>query len=194
MPNSMLSHTTLTLTDGRGGQLSAKWPNRPDPYRFARTGVPGRAVCPLTGKPRSCRPRIPANGRQRQGSDQRAGTGPGKCRVRHEPPGARPASRPGTLPRLPGACRAMAAGVPGQDGGTSDLARAGTAVPAAGRGGRDPARRRPAAPPPSTRTNTGSRSPATRCAPGSASPTGPPPACCGSAAPVNAARQEPRAA
>jgi hypothetical protein len=38
-------------------------------------------------------------------------------------------------------------------------------------------RRPPAAPLPSTRPATGSRSPATRCAPGWASPTRPPPAC-----------------
>jgi len=38
--------------------------------------------------------------------------------------------------------------------------------------------------PPSTRTSTASRSPGTRCAPGSASPTRPPPACCAGSAPA----------
>ena len=42
-------------------------------------------------------------------------------------------------------------------------------------------------PPPSTRASTASRSPATRCAPGSASPTRPPPSCCASSAPARAA-------
>jgi len=37
----------------------------------------------------------------------------------------------------------------------------------------------------------GSRSPATRCAPGSASPTRPPPSCCASSAPARACRREP---
>ena len=48
-------------------------------------------------------------------------------------------------------------------------------------------------PPPSTRTGTGSRSPATRCAPASASPTRPPPSCCASSAPARACRREPPA-
>jgi hypothetical protein len=48
-------------------------------------------------------------------------------------------------------------------------------------------------PPPSTRASTASRSPATRCAPGSASPTRPPPSCCASSAPTRASRREPPA-
>ena len=48
-------------------------------------------------------------------------------------------------------------------------------------------------PPPSTRTGTGSRSPATRSAPASACPTRPPPSCCASSAPARACRREPPA-
>ena len=53
--------------------------------------------------------------------------------------------------------------------------------------------RRPGGPPPSTRAGTGSRSPATRCAPGSACPTRPPPSCYASSARARACRREPPA-
>jgi hypothetical protein len=53
--------------------------------------------------------------------------------------------------------------------------------------------RRRGGPPPSTRTSRGSRSPATRCAPGSASRTRPPPSCCASSARARACRREPPA-
>jgi hypothetical protein len=76
-----------------------------------------------------------------------------------------------------------ATSVPGQDGGASDLVL--------GRGRPRPRTRRtkrssrqPAAPPPSTRTSTASRSPATRSAPASASPPRPPPTCCANSAPA----------
>jgi hypothetical protein len=67
------------------------------------------------------------------------------------------------------------------------------AVPALPPAGTRRCSRRRGGPPPSIRTGTGSRSPATRCAPGSACPTRPPPSCCASSALARACRREPPA-
>jgi Protein of unknown function (DUF2637) len=79
------------------------------------------------------------------------------------------------------------AAVPGQDGGASDLVL-GPGRPSPARTKRTKrSSRQPAAPPPSTRTSTGSPSPATRSAPASACPPRPPPTCCATSAPARKA-------
>src|SRR5712691_4198811 len=88
------------LADGTEGR-----PIRAEPVYLATTPNARSQPSPAVSAPEP-----PADDRQRQGRDQRAGTaGPGKRRVRREPPGASLVSpSPGTLPRLPGACRAVA--------------------------------------------------------------------------------------
>jgi hypothetical protein len=85
-----------------------------------------------------------------------------------------------------------AAEIPAEDGNANDLSEPD------GRPRRRTARARrcsrpPAGLPTSTSMSTGSRSPGTRCAPASASPTRPPPSCSASSVPTKAARQEPHA-
>jgi hypothetical protein len=86
--------------------------------------------------------------------------------------------------------------IAGQDGAAGELPAPGRPSPSrtAGTAPRTPGIRhssqRRALPPPSTTTSMGSRSPATRCAPASASPTRPPPNCCASSAPARNSHPE----
>jgi hypothetical protein len=81
-----------------------------------------------------------------------------------------------------------AAGEPSAPGRPSPLRLPGTRP---GTAGTRRSSRRHGGPPPSTRAGTGSRSPATRSAPGLACPTRPPPSCCASSALARACRREP---
>jgi Protein of unknown function (DUF2637) len=86
--------------------------------------------------------------------------------------------------------------IAGEDGAAGEPSWRGrpSPVPDAGdeaRDGGDEALLVLGGPPPSTRTSTGSRSPATRSAPASACPTRPPPSCCASSAPTRASRRMP---
>ena len=87
----------------------------------------------------------------------------------------------------------------GQDGAAGELPAPGRPSPVQDAGdeaqddGTRPCSRWRGGPPPSTTTSTGSPSPATRCAPASASPTRPPPSCCASSAPARDGHPEPHA-
>jgi hypothetical protein len=121
---------------------------------------------------RACRDRWPRG----------AGTGCAGRRqisVKHATGTGRPC--PGTAAKVPGGTWPGTRRPPVPDGPDGQAARERGPPPARGR------RRAGRCPP------GGSRSPATRCAPASASPTRPPPTCCTSSGPARAARREPHA-
>src|ERR1039458_9156586 len=122
----------------------AEWrPVRAEPAYLAAQ------IRPLSGTPLSFRPGNLAGGRQRHGKDQREGTAGN--RVSAASAVNRPAhgwwAHPGTLPRLPGACRAVMREVAGTWPLAGLLGHRLATLQMVGHGGRS--RQRPA-----TRTHT----------------------------------------